>query len=150
MSADCPFHVRPDPACSRCRAEAKTTRPERPCSFQGCGRAASARGLCKSHYEMDRLGHPLRPLQPWAGELSTRLCDFPSCGRRHFARGYCQGHHQQQRRAKLLGRPLLVYVRGGTSPDLPCLIEGCPRKRRSRGLCVTHYRKQLHAEGGQP
>lgn len=62
------------------------------CAFDDCGRKVKARGLCRSHYEMQRTGQPLRPI---ATEKTD--CDFPGCPRSHAAKGYCTGHYQQIR-----------------------------------------------------
>lgn len=41
------------------------------CSFSGCGRRVRARGLCASHYERQRMGRPLVPLQEIAPRGAT-------------------------------------------------------------------------------
>lgn len=45
------------------------------CSFEGCNRPHSAKGLCKAHYWQKQQGKPLKPLKEWRGKglLSASL-----------------------------------------------------------------------------
>lgn len=134
---------------------------DKPCSFEGCGRAAfvvktSLGPLCQGHYaQLRRLFRegrpivlaPLRGYHPRTGRTKAddalgrehRVCSAGgsdwSCGRPAYgAQEVCQGHLRQIR-AGQEPRPLRSWRR----QTGPCAVEGCGSPARCRGLCPRHY-----------
>lgn len=104
------------------------------CAFDGCGRPVSAKGLCFTHYQQQRLGHELRPITGRGGKNRVLgLCDFADCGRNATIRGLCTAHARQRARGHEL-RPIQKK-----KPDAPCAFGGCGRLARTRGWCEAHY-----------
>lgn len=66
------------------------------CKIEGCGRKASARGLCKGHYKKWWLSHggQLPPLPP-----RSKTCNIDGCERKNAAGGMCNTHYQKSRYA---------------------------------------------------
>lgn len=101
------------------------------CSFAGCDRLRTSKGLCKSHRRHERSGKPLAPLRSY----TPKACAHDSCVNRATARGYCQTHARQIRN----GKPLADLMPRAKASGFPCLVDGCGLVRRARGLCVNHY-----------
>lgn len=72
------------------------------CKFSPCDRPVLYRGLCRSHYEQDRTGQPLRKLLPPKFKPDGRLCIGPDCNRVATTKEVCSGHWYQLRRGKPL------------------------------------------------
>jgi hypothetical protein len=132
-------------------------RRERPiCSVAGCSGRATAKGLCKGHYDKER------------GSLrrTPRICSDPGCNLPAKARGLCCNHYSRlQRQGALHTAPLSRTVTVSTRPrpcrgcggDLAgpprgqrycsdackprCTGPGCNRKASGRGLCSTHLKQ---------
>ena len=97
------------------------------CTFPGCGRAHSGRGLCGSHLKQDRAGQELRALRPF----TPPPCIIDDCTDLAYARGVCRPHYYAGRR--------------GTAPvriQRLCDIPGCGRVHRAKGLCNHHDQKR--------
>ncbi len=114
------------------------------CSFDGCGRRATAVGHCWAHREQVRQGQALRPLR----HIPDRPdCAFEGCGRAHRARGLCATHNTQLKKGLEL-KPITI---GGGSrklapPPPKCSFADCDRPARSRAakghLCAGHLDQQ--------
>lgn len=68
--------------------------PRKPCSIEGCGKPAKARGWCGTHYHCwRRTGNPL----PTKSTLRTCSVEEESvyCGRPARKRGWCTMHYQR-------------------------------------------------------
>ena len=106
------------------------------CSFEGCGREHSAKGLCDSHYAQQRRGKELTPIRsvPNRPPLACRLqgCNTPS-----RANGLCAKHNQQARRR-------------GEYTDKKCAYPPCNRPGIEKGLCPAHYQQQLAGHSLRP
>lgn len=93
------------------------------CSFQGCVRPRSVKGLCSSHYHQKaRIGF-LRPLPP----IEVVGCAEPSCNRPARSRGLCGAHYEKIRPRKI---------------QLNCDFEGCSKKAHASGLCSGHWHQR--------
>jgi hypothetical protein len=105
---------------------------KRRCSFPGCGRPHLAKGLCRGHYEQQRLKRSLRPLPSRLRD--DPACSFEGCGNVAVNRGLCQAYANQRRKGQSL-RPLRpFYGREGTcrfeaAPN-PVRLEASARPRR--------------------
>lgn len=76
------------------------------CEYEGCERGRYAKGLCASHWRMQRKGQPLRPLvshRPRAARVA--VCTFEACGKKSFRQNLCSGHYRLRRNGEPL-RPL--------------------------------------------
>lgn len=105
------------------------------CSFEGCGRAVNAYGLCQRHRVQQRAGKPLTPLR---GDVD-RGCDFPGCDKPHKGNGYCQGHGTQLRR----GRPLAPLTKQKSTTGREQYLA------RQYGLTLAAYEDLLIFQGGR-
>ena len=78
------------------------------CKFEECGRPVRAKGYCLTHYEQERTGRPLRPInkhtrfpEPAPGKKICTIClrvldkqeDFYHYGTRTYAR--CKKCHSE-------------------------------------------------------
>ena len=97
------------------------------CTFPGCGRAHSGRGLCGSHLKQDRAGQELRALRPF----TPPPCIIDDCTDLAYARGVCRRHYSAGRRG-----PAPVSI------QRLCDIPGCGRVHRAKGLCKHHDQKR--------
>ena len=79
-----------------------STAEKRVCSFEGCPRDATCRGLCASHYAQIRRGQPLRSLRGPKRRQKKPRCAFSGCTHRASAKGLCVGHRKQQRKNQRL------------------------------------------------
>lgn len=94
------------------------------CSESGCGNPVFARGICRKHYEQDRLA-------------SADPCSEPDCTSPASKRGMCESHYQKWRVEQ---NPL-------------CKVDGCTEHARGKkyGLCQKHeYRLRRHSTVRQP
>ena len=96
---------------------------ERTCSEPDCGRRATAKGLCDTHYTAKKRREETRP------------CTFAGCDRKQRSKGLCKGHYEMAGRGEEL-RPL--------RPKRPekCTYPGCDRKHEAKDLCGSHYNQQ--------
>ena len=76
------------------------------CSKPGCERKHSAKGLCKTHYTMQRK------------KLITRQCSIEDCDRVVWGRGWCSAHYEQFRRGLTPGERSLQCERVSVEPFL--------------------------------
>jgi hypothetical protein len=113
---------------------------KRRCSFQGCGRPHLARGLCRGHYEQQRLVGSLKPLRP--RRRGDPACKFEGCGNVAVNKGLCQAHANQRKKGQPL-RPLRPFY--GTQG--PCRFDGCAKPRAAGGFCAGHAAQYY---GGRP
>jgi hypothetical protein len=88
------------------------------CSFQGCGKPRSAKGLCSGHYRQHRKGWELRPLRPHYGTKGS--CRFENCSKPRKRGGYCAGHAAQYYER----RPLAPLF----EPKSVCDFPGCTKR----------------------
>ena len=80
---------------------ATKARPQVPCRFDGCGRRATAKGLCASHRNQERAGRPLAP-------LPVRVpspCTVTGCDSTAEKRGMCGRHYVKSRHVPKPRRP---------------------------------------------
>ena len=108
--------------------------PKRPCSFDGCTRSASCRGLCDTHYEQQRLGRGLKPIcarQLKPGVVFGRLTVVRYCGSKRYECLCSCGNTTTVEGGKL--------TRGDTKS---C---GCYQAERASKLTATHG----HYRGGR-
>src|ERR1043166_9413260 len=93
----------------------------RVCSEEGCGKPASARGWCASHYALwRRNGKPNRVRQIGCKKCSVDCCDKAS----NHRLGYCSTHAWRYRTHGDIHRS-----RPAPLPPRPCLAEGCANDR---------------------
>ena len=136
----------------------------RKCAFDGCDRKHKAKGLCPGHWQQQRRGEELRPLQQ-RGRVRCEAGDGLgwSCIKPHYGNGLCNGHWKQCSR----GLPLMpiampvtdatarsVMHTAGFSPSVPypgnrkpwpgvclkCGERGAPwytSVRRGQGACQS-------------
>ena len=90
------------------------------CSKPGCERKHSAKGLCKTHYTMQRK------------KLITKQCSIEGCDRVVWGRGWCSAHYEQFRRGLTPGEKSLQSERVSVEPYL----------ERINWLCEQHTIKQ--------
>ena len=108
------------------------------CTVEGCGRPATARGWCATHYKRwQRRGTvadpPPRPAH----------CAVEGCDRAVDSHGLCHAHDQRRRRTGSVQAEVAVGRR--RQPEV-CTVEGCERATESKGLCGTH-RMRLRNHG---
>ncbi|OGP61366.1 MAG: hypothetical protein A2V67_02085 [Deltaproteobacteria bacterium RBG_13_61_14] len=80
----------------------------RPCSAPGCDREATARGLCKRHYQKlsrRRSWSAMPKTKQGRPRVKPRRCRARSCDKWVVAKGLCTTHYQRQRRKKMPPRP---------------------------------------------
>lgn len=70
-------------------ATVDTTRNQRICDIEGCGRALKCKGLCGMHYQRRRLTGDLGPADAY--EIRT-TCEIEGCDRPHRRNGMCDMH----------------------------------------------------------
>jgi hypothetical protein len=86
-----------------------------PCEVEGCDRPPHAKGLCRMHYDRQRI------------EALTDPCEVEGCDRPPRKKGMCGMHYDRQR----------IEAMTGT-----CEVEGCDRPPRKKGMCGAHYDRQ--------
>lgn len=94
------------------------------CKTPSCGNPVFSLGLCRKHYEQDRLA-------------KADPCSFSGCTARCFRGDLCETHY----RAKI------------KASHPPCIIPNCgePQKNLSSGLCNKHdFRMRKHGAVDQP
>ena len=108
------------------------------CSVEGCGKRATHRGMCKSHYAHENyinLGFDDTCRDP------NRGCKVPLCKNKHHAKGYCNFHLMKLR----------SWVKAGNNPDefdgrktiisTCCQAGDCMNDVVRKGFCRSHYRR---------
>lgn len=104
------------------------------CSIDGCGRVASAQGLCVTHYTRRRRGEA-----NWDREISHQqkehpeTCTWSGCDRIYAQKGLCQLHYARRTRGTDMDAP--IRQRG---PE-KCTVAGCEKPHVAKGLCHAHY-----------
>lgn len=73
----------------------------RKCSFKGCNNKHKARGLCKNHYQQQRLGKPLTKIKKRNKPGTYTQCTWKDCKRPHRGKGLCHTHYEQKYRYKI-------------------------------------------------
>ena len=67
------------------------------CTFNGCDKKHSAKGLCHGHRKQQLLGRELSPL---LHQYKNPQCLVDFCDSPRYSRGLCTGHYSQQQRGK--------------------------------------------------
>ncbi len=81
---------------SDCTGRGLAMKATRACSIEGCDRAHCARGLCKFHYQRQRLtGTTNLVVRP---KRQRRGCVIPGCHDLHTAHGLCSKHLQRRQK----------------------------------------------------
>jgi hypothetical protein len=94
------------------------------CSEVGCGNPVFARGICRKHYEQERLA-------------TAAPCSFVGCQNKSFRGDLCAEHYRAKQKSS---RPT-------------CTVPGCtdPQKTLKSGLCERHlFRFSRHGTVEQP
>lgn len=94
------------------------------CSEVGCGNPVFARGICRKHYEQERLA-------------TAAPCSFSGCQNKSFRGDLCAEHYRAKQKSS---RPM-------------CTVPGCtdPQKTLKSGLCERHlFRFSRHGTVEQP
>ena len=107
------------------------------CSFENCNKPHRTRGLCKTHYEQQRLGKPLTKIKKINKPGTYTQCTFKGCERPHSGKGLCRAHYKQKYKSKI---PLRKIREVGKYSH--CTFKGCQRKHSSKGLCKTHWQQK--------
>lgn len=94
------------------------------CSSVGCGNAVFSKGLCRKHYEQERLA-------------TASPCSFVGCNASSYRGDLCSSHYQQHMKSL---RPV-------------CVVPGCTDKQKTlkSGYCEKHlFRSSRHGSVVQP
>lgn len=94
------------------------------CSEVGCGNPVFARGICRKHYEQERLA-------------TAAPCSFSGCQNKSYRGDLCAEHYRAKQKSS---RPT-------------CTVPGCtdPQKTLKSGLCERHlFRFSRHGTVEQP
>lgn len=94
------------------------------CSYEQCGNPVFARGICRKHYERERLE-------------TAAPCSFVGCANKAYRGDLCSEHYRERQKSL---RPL-------------CVVHGCsnPQKTLKSGLCEKHlFRYSRHGTVEQP
>lgn len=94
------------------------------CSDRGCGNPVFARGLCRKHYEQERLA-------------TAAPCSFSGCQNKAYRGDLCAEHYREKQKTL---RPM-------------CTVPGCTdhQKTLKSGLCERHlFRFSRHGTVEQP
>lgn len=108
------------------------------CTYPDCGRRIEARGYCPSHYQMLRLGQPLRPIGSWGGQRKyvDQTCALDGCTLPAEVRGHCRTHyHRIARNGDTELRSKIGYRKHGPT----CIFPECGKAHSARGYCAGHY-----------
>jgi hypothetical protein len=102
------------------------------CSFEGCDKQATRKGMCNTHYH-----------RMWAnGTLETKthisetgLCTEEGCNNKHYGKGLCKKHYYRKKKYpskyKYIKREKTI-----------CIFEGCDEQAKTKGMCIKHYQAQ--------
>ena len=94
------------------------------CSYTTCGNPVFARGICRKHYEQERLE-------------TASPCSVSGCQEKAYRGDLCAAHYREKQKAS---KPL-------------CTVPGCgaPQKTLKSGLCEKHlFRYSRHGTIEQP
>lgn len=108
----------------------RNTKVRGKCTLKGCEIKHYARGMCRSHYERNRLnGDPGAPEVAPPTRIRTRgTCTVEQCEKQHYAHGLCQPHYNAKR----------MTEHPAARAD-QCSLKGCTLRHLARGLCYIHY-----------
>jgi 5-methylcytosine-specific restriction endonuclease McrA len=105
------------------------------CQTPECGRDASCRGFCNTHYQRaKREGQMPRVSVPRSGS-----CRSDGCGATVYSTGYCRKHYK-----RIVGN--FVPSRRSPGERSPCSVEGCDRSCHGELYCLMH-RKRAERHG---
>ncbi len=111
------------------------------CSVDGCGRRATTRGWCATHYERWRKNGYLGTAAIEPRNWTPVECSIDQCTNPAQAKGFCAHHYGRfNRYGDPLGSPVKV--------TRLCKMDGCGRRHYSMGYCCPHY--QRWKQGGDP
>lgn len=94
------------------------------CSYVKCGNPVFSRGICRKHYEQERLE-------------TAAPCSFSGCGNKAYRGDLCSKHYREK---QLQNRPV-------------CIVSGCTNHQMTltSGLCQKHlFRYNRHGSTEQP
>lgn len=127
---------------------------EKVCSFEGCGRRRTSKGLCEGHNWQRRNGRPLLPLKEQSAPFQEGAkCSVADCEVPLKAKGLCQTHYHIRYSYSLTPDQYntLLERQGGRCPICRTDTPGgkgtwhidhdhacCPKKGRSCGKCVRN------------
>lgn len=119
------------------------------CSFESCSRPVAAKGVCGGHYQQQRKGLALSPLQDFSKGYTKYkgVCEFESCAREKKCKGFCDAHYRQYKKGQELS-PI-----GSSSKPTPkgeCSVEECYNVAFCTGLCRRHYTHKLDGKELKP
>lgn len=101
------------------------------CSFDGCGRPHSDRGLCAAHSHQRWRGVPLAPLRERIQDGALKNCAFDGCKNPIHSHRLCSIHAGQARRGQSL-KPAFRHW-------LVCSHHRCEGTHYAKGACKRHY-----------
>lgn len=110
------------------------------CWLENCFRAATHKGLCKTHYARAREGKIETP--PEMGIVLNAACSFDGCETISVTSGLCSGHYAQKKKGMEL-RPLKewgVYPSG----EATCRIPSCQLPAKQSRMCRRHAHVKNH------
>ena len=109
------------------------------CSFEGCDKVSHAKNLCAGHYQQQRAGKDMLPLNEYNPRKHT-LCTFEGCNKPHAAKGLCKTHYDQKYCRGQELRP--IKQRNPVGKYVTCTFLGCDKPHVAKGLCAGHYDQQ--------
>lgn len=117
------------------------------CTFEGCDKPFSAKGLCRTHYEQHRRGKELHPIGYPPGRRPS-VCTFDGCERRYDSNGYCSGHRDQWKKGKELTPLRLVRKVGDAEKEFASGVRTCsPNSGCGRTLPLSDFHKGTTSVG---
>lgn len=112
----------------------ESSRSQKVCSVEGCGRRTMSRELCRTHYSrLLKIGSPgLADLEP-----VDDSCDVDGCDRVKVAQNLCSMHYRRKNKTGYVGAAETTRPPQG---DV-CIIEGCTNLSSKRNMCGMHYQR---------